>query len=77
MNESVWIKFGRILTPYFPIVLPILLFCRHTELKLRLQSFTDLIDVSPLEMWNSLLVEKMLVRDIANDIKIIGEVKQR
>ena len=74
LNENVVVKYGRIITPYIPIMLPILLFCRHTELKLRLRSCLDLNDISKLEMWNSLMEEKMLVRNTANDIKIIGRL---
>ena len=69
-------KFVRLVTPYVPILLPILLFCRHTELKLRLRSFLDVDDISKLEIWNSLIDEKMLVRNTANDIKIIGMVNE-
>ena len=75
LDENMGTKFIRLVTPYIPILLPILLFCRHTELKLRLCSFLDVDDRSKLEMWNSLIDEKMLVRNTANDIKIIGMVK--
>jgi hypothetical protein len=65
-----------LLIPYIPVFLPILLFCRHTELKLRLWAFRDLGDTSKLEMWNSLIEEKLLVRSTANDIKIIEMVSE-
>ena len=72
-EENRMIKYTKSCAPYFPVVLPILLFCRHTELKLHLHSFMDIDDVSKQEMWNSLMEEKMMVRDTANDVKIIGQ----
>ena len=73
LDETTWTKFCRLLIPYIPVFLPILLFCCHTELKLKLWAFRDLGDTSKLEMWNSLIEEKLLVRNTANDIKIMGE----
>ena len=77
LDENTVEKYVRFTVPYIPIILPILLFCRHTELKLKLQKFHDVGDISMIELWNNLMEEKLLVRHAANDIKIIGKIVDR
>ena len=74
LDESSMSMIVRIIVPYIPIFLPILLFCRHTELKLKLRRVLDVGDRSKLELWTNMIDEKLLVRNTANDIKIIGKV---
>ena len=76
-DENKWTKIGRFLVPYIPIFLPILLFCRHTELKLKLRKVGDVGDTRKLELWSSMIDEKLLVRNTVNDIKIIGKMVGR
>ena len=57
--------------PYIPTLLPTLLYCRHTQLKMTLYRLNTL-EVDKQEISRSLLDEKLIVRNTANDIKIIG-----
>ena len=77
LDENKWTKIGRSFVPYIPIFLPILLFCRHTELKLKLSKVRDVEDSKKLELWSNMIDEKLLVRNTANDIKIIGKIVGR
>ena len=70
MGESEVSLILRSIVPYIPIFLPILLFCRHTELKLKLRTVLDVRDTSKLELWTNMIDEKLLVRNTANDIKM-------
>ena len=74
LDENTGGKIGRFLLPYIPILLPILLFCRHTQLKLKLRNAGVVRDTRKLELWSSMIDEKLLVRNTANDIKIIGKM---
>eukprot|EP00092_Neocalanus_flemingeri_P033785 GFUD01036733.1.p1 GENE.GFUD01036733.1~~GFUD01036733.1.p1 ORF type:complete len:485 (-),score=53.95 GFUD01036733.1:343-1797(-) len=74
-KENRMIKFARLFSPYLPMVLPILLFCRLTELKLHLHALTELDEIGKYEFWR-LMEEKILVRDTANDVKIIEMVTE-
>ena len=70
-DDNIIVKAAKSSAPYFPVILPILLFCRLTELKLELHSL-DLDEIDKQDLWNSLMDEKMMVHDMANDVKIIG-----
>ena len=74
MDENEVSFIVRSIVPYIPIFLPILLFCRQTELKLKLRTAIDVGDTSKLELWSNMIEEKLLVWNTANDIKIIGKV---
>ena len=70
-ESNIFLKNAKSCIPYCPVVLPVLLFCRLAELKLTLHSM-DFEQQNKDLMW-SLMEEKMLVHDTANDVKIIGK----
>ena len=65
---------GTACLPYVPVVLPVLLFSRLTELKLDLHSFFEVNSVNDgnIKIWHSMMEEKMMLQHMANDVKIIG-----
>ena len=58
--------------PCIPLMLPVLLFCRKTDLEIQ----RKLLDIEKIEdhvIWKSISEEKMMVSNIVNDVKIIGK----
>ena len=60
--------------PYIPTLLPILLFCRHTEIKLDLYEISVSLGLPKMEIIKMMKEETLSVRNTAVDIKIIGNL---
>ena len=69
---TVW-KNLSLAVPYFPTLLPVLLFCRNSELKLDLYKIKDAQSLPMISIKRRMIEERIALRNTAVDLKIIGK----